>query len=434
MKKVVYHLFLFLFLPFALSPILLTAQTSLDCTALEGVYEYDLGDQRGFWFCQGDRYLWILVDKERPEFSGDQPTPEEKAAAFDALNISTGTISCEGNRGTIHQEITKDPSLAGTSFQFDFEKDGDIATSWIIQEDGSRGAVFPSHRLADLEAPVKDGCSRMRGFWRYDLPEQDGMFVASDDYFAWIVVNKEFWANPPDLNTVEGKAMAFDNITAASGTYTCNDGSRFEWNRLHAKDYRAEKALFSTESEFEGTVQTYFGWDAEENRTEWGKAVQMNTSASKAFQVPERTMEQKHQRTFLQLTGIMTAGIAYAKEEGQTPAEYGSYMGKLFTVGWNAEAGFEGYVNGMLGNFEEFRRAGDPAIEIISQSENSIQYKWPAAAWEQLFGSNEIFGVSLGDLLNCFDSVSQEIAAHMGCTTQQKYEDGWVVMTVERKR
>jgi hypothetical protein len=416
-----------------LSPLFLLAQPPTTCAALEGVFEYDLDDQRGLWFCQGDRYLWILVDKDRAEFSGEEPTPEEKAAAFDALNISTGTVTCEGNRGTIHQELTKNPALAGTSFQFDYETEGKMTTAWIIQEDGSRGVTYPSHLVADLKASGKEGCERMRGFWSYDLPDQEGVFVASDDHFAWIVVNKEFWADPPDLSTVEEKARAFDNIIAATGTYTCEDGNRFEWNRQHAKDYRAEGALFSTESEFEGDVQTYFGWDADGERTEWGKAARMGSKKAAGFAVPKRTMELKHQRTFFQLTAVLTSGINYAKAKGQTPEEYGSYLGKLYTVGWNAEAGFEGYVNGMLGNFEEFRRPGDSVMEIIRQSENSIQFKWSTAAWEQFFGGTEIFDVSLDDLLTCFDHIAREIAAHMGCTHRQEYEDGWLMVTVDRK-
>ena len=117
----------FLIFTFLLSTLRLSAQPKSTCADLEGVWQYELPTERGMFFCSNNRYLWMLIPKDRKPFASEQPTPEEKATAFDYLNASTGTIACDGKRGTITHLYTKNPKETGQSFQFDYEiKDGKI--------------------------------------------------------------------------------------------------------------------------------------------------------------------------------------------------------------------------------------------------------------------------------------------------------------------
>lgn len=239
------------------------------CAQWEGVWEYDLPNQRGMAFIHHDRFLWILVPKERAAFASGDPTPEEKAAAFDGFVAQAGTMECEGIRGTPTFQYSKIPQESGQSFQFDLELNGDKAKYWILQPDGSRGPESHSHRVATFDKPGKKGCDQISGFWEYILPEQEGIFVATGEYFAWVVFSKGFWQSKPDLNAVENKAHGFDSIIAAAGTFSC-DNNQFTWNHLHAKDYRAEGTRFSAEIASEKDILQYWILDGEGKRIEPG--------------------------------------------------------------------------------------------------------------------------------------------------------------------
>lgn len=252
------------------------AQNEPDCAALEGVWEYDLDTHRGLWFSKDGRYLWVMVGKERSELPDGELGLKEKAHAFSVINIAYGEISCDEKRGTAKNIYAEIPAWTGNAFQFDFEIAEGRARYWVIQENGSRGPGGRTHKIADIPAPGEEGCSRIAGFWAYSLAEQEGIFVASEEYFAWILINKEFWQSNPGLDTEEDKARAFDNISAAAGTYSCDEEGRYEWRRLHAKDSRAEKGTFLSEGYIEDETQHYWILDGEGRRYEpGGKAVRL---------------------------------------------------------------------------------------------------------------------------------------------------------------
>lgn len=263
MKSLIYiGFFSLLFQPSAL------AQSS--CKVLEGVWQYDLPDGKGMWFSQNDRYLWVLNPKDRKAFSSGQTIPEEKAQAFDELNFSTGTFSCNGNRATVTHRFSKDPQQAGQSFQFDFEiKDG-RARYWIIQADGSRGVEGNSNKIADFMPNAQKGCDRLNGFWEYDLPDLYGIFAHSHGYFGWILVDKKYWDAKTSPGTKDAKAQAFDKVMADAGIVTCTDQGRFTWNLLHAKNPMAENTFFHTDNIFEKDQTQWWIVDPAGKRTENG--------------------------------------------------------------------------------------------------------------------------------------------------------------------
>ena len=84
------------------------------------------------------------------------------------------------------------------------------------------------------------------------------------------------------------------------------------------------------------------------------------------FTVPELSFEQKHDRTNSQIPVFLAAGINFAKTQDVTPYEYGKKIGKLFAPTWDKEAGFDGYVNGMIYISESSRTTDDGSSTIIS--------------------------------------------------------------------
>ena len=247
---------------------LLSAQSKSTCAELEGVWQYDLPTERGMFFCSNNRYVWVLIPKDRKPFAAEQPTSAEKATAFDYLNISTGTFACDGKRVTATHLYTKNPKESGQSFQFDYEKKDGKIKYWVIQADGSRGVEGNSYKIADFKAATQNGCDRMNGFWEYDLPDHHGIFVHSGGYYSWIWVQKKFWDSKPAISSLESKALAFDNIIATAGTVNCDNQGRYTWNRIHAKNYRAESYFFSSENEFKNDTMYYWNLDTNGKRIE----------------------------------------------------------------------------------------------------------------------------------------------------------------------
>ncbi|MBU8893572.1 MAG: hypothetical protein KOO66_12405 [Bacteroidales bacterium] len=151
------------------------------------------------------------------------------------------------------------------------------------------------------------------------------------------------------------------------------------------------------------------------------------------FTVPERTIEQKHNRVVWQTYGIIISEMSYAKSLGKTAEEVSIYTGNLFKTGWNQEGGFESFVKGVLFNFESFRLASEPAIEILQQSENQIIFKVKNTS-KSLFEKGDYYEVSYEEFNNWLLKVYQIIAEHMGAIYEQKeIEDDWIEITITKK-
>jgi len=152
-----------------------------------------------------------------------------------------------------------------------------------------------------------------------------------------------------------------------------------------------------------------------------------------SFTVPERTIEQKHNRVVWQTYGIIISEMSYAKSLGKKSGEVSIYTGNLFKTSWNQEGGFESYVKGTLFNFESFRLTSDPAIEILQQSENQIVFK-VKINYKSLFEKGDYYEVSYEEFDNWLLNVYQIIGEHMGAIYEQKeIEDDWMEITITKK-
>ena len=76
----------------------------------------------------GGSYSMMFVPGSEPraEYSGDQPTDEEKLRAYDSFTANTGRLTVQGNELTYEAFVAKDPNYMAS-----FEENGATAT-WEV--------------------------------------------------------------------------------------------------------------------------------------------------------------------------------------------------------------------------------------------------------------------------------------------------------------
>lgn len=158
----------------------------------------------------------------------------------------------------------------------------------------------------------------------------------------------------------------------------------------------------------------------------------LNAFGQDKFNVPERTPEQKHQRTLSQFWTFYAAGINFAKSQNISPYEYGTYVGKLFALSWNKENGFEGFVNGMIFNWENFRTDADGEIIIKEKDDGTVIVKYPLAAWKKFLPEGNPYA-SFQESLECLKGVIEPIAEYMGCSCTQEVVEELIIYTITKK-
>lgn len=122
--------------------------SSKESPSVVGTYEYVLEDQEGSAMLTETHFIWLLSNKGRKPFQGEQPTDAEKAAAFDSSFAEAGTYKFVGpSRITCHRLFSTNPTLVGKEFTWEYEFEGELCKYWIIQPDGSRGPMGTSRRL-----------------------------------------------------------------------------------------------------------------------------------------------------------------------------------------------------------------------------------------------------------------------------------------------
>ena len=152
--------------------------------------------------------------------------------------------------------------------------------------------------------------------------------------------------------------------------------------------------------------------------------------AQEKFNVPEVPVELKHQNMLFQFDAILTVSINYAKTQGLTATEYGALIGEQFKYSWNKEAGFEGYVKGMLHNMSCF--LVDPGIEITTNTVEKVKFK------TRLMGSgikkNEpVYGVTYKEYIDFLKAITSTIGDYLGVKSELSYDDEWIYFTVSKK-
>lgn len=152
-----------------------------------------------------------------------------------------------------------------------------------------------------------------------------------------------------------------------------------------------------------------------------------------SFQVPERTATQKHRSAINASVSQVCLGIAYAKGHGSSVDDYAKFCGDQIAPQWNKEAGFAGFVRGMLFNVDLYRREGDPTIQILAQSDAMIQFKGPAGTWLEPFKNGPYYGVTMAEFQRFSALLTERIAAELGCTCHMEWQGDFVTYTLAQR-
>lgn len=407
-----------------LSPALLAQNT---CEDLIGVWQYENVGRKGIYIMSPTHYIAITVNDSRIPFKGGEPTQAEKAAAFEALNFVAGTWTCSGNQGVLHLDYAAIPELTGTSITYDYELIGNVEHYWVIQPDGSRGPLGKGRKIAEWEEVSQ--CSNISGVW--DHLDLNGLFIQAGPYAAWVIVDEDQATLAADVESVQGKAQAYDAVSASFAVSTCRP------------EGKTDHILLSTDPGLEGLIRAVDlewqqdhirGWVLNPNGSRIGDGLRIapvKTSDAK-YDIPQRTFQNRHQALLYQITGAFTGALNIAKQNGISAEDFGRQLGQLYKHSWNKEAGVAGYIRGMLFNSVSFSYA--PAdVEIISQSNTSIEYKWKMGS-ELVFKDGQLFGTSLDDFYAFFYGVMDPISEYLGATYEQKrLEDGWLLVAIRKR-
>lgn len=207
-----------------------------------GVWKYQLETQEGMSIVTPTHFIWVITAKNRSDFQAENPSIAEKVKAYDAMNVAAGTVTYLGNKKikfTYTHHST--PQLVGTSFEWTYEKEGDLLQFWIIQDDGSKGPQMQSKRLSDWG--VSEDCSEFNGVWAYE--EWNGLYIQCRNYGLWLINSQ-----PIDkVTTDEEKVTAFDRIGGSAAISDCLGAGRGVWNVIHDSDIRYEKVAIGLVTE-----------------------------------------------------------------------------------------------------------------------------------------------------------------------------------------
>lgn len=152
-------------------------------------------------------------------------------------------------------------------------------------------------------------------------------------------------------------------------------------------------------------------------------------SAQDAFTVPQLTDAQKMEVLYQHVMSYATTGIAFAKTQGTSPREYGSFIGKQFTAFWDPDGGFPVLVNQMM-----YILAGlhpDNQMEIQEQNDHMIRFRLRNV--DLMFREGPVFGVTFDELLETSYGIINEITQFMEADFKhEQADDGWYVVTMTK--
>lgn len=199
-----------------------------------GVWKYQLENREGMSIVTPTHFIWIINHKNRSEDHKEERSQAEQIKAYDAMNVAAGTVAYLGNK---KMKFTfshhSSPQLVGSSFEWTYEKEGDLLQFWIMQDDGSKGPGMQSKKLSDWE--VGGDCSAFNGVWAYE--EWNGLYIQCRNYGLWLI-NSQAIAK---VTTDEEKVKAFANIGGSAALSDCLANNKGIWNVIHDSDVRSEK-------------------------------------------------------------------------------------------------------------------------------------------------------------------------------------------------
>jgi len=98
--------------------------------------------------------IWIPGNQPRSLFKGEDPTNEEKIAAYDSFVANSGTYEVAGETLTLHPVVSRSPNfMAGGAAKNQFRIEG--TTLWLIQKNTDL-SVRIGDRVATSSGPASE--------------------------------------------------------------------------------------------------------------------------------------------------------------------------------------------------------------------------------------------------------------------------------------
>ena len=145
--------------------------------------------------------------------------------------------------------------------------------------------------------------------------------------------------------------------------------------------------------------------------------------------VPRLTQEQKEDVLYQHVMAYAITGISFAKSEGNTPEEYGRFIGKSFSSLWDPSAGYDMFAGQLM-----YILAGlhpDNQMEIVEQDGKMIRFRMKNV--DLFFQNGPVFDVTYQEFLDCSYGIISELAGYMGVDFSHRMEGEWYEVTFREK-
>ena len=157
--------------------------------------------------------------------------------------------------------------------------------------------------------------------------------------------------------------------------------------------------------------------------------VTVSVSAQETFKVPEISDAAKYTSMVGQANALIANSINYAKSQGKTMEDIARFTGEQFKTSWNKEAGYNGFVNGVLYISTCFFPKAE--IGILDQTEKSITYK--VVSDPEFLRGFPLLNVSIDEYLAYLKGVITVVGEYLGAEYMQEFKDSILYVTIKKK-
>ena len=152
-------------------------------------------------------------------------------------------------------------------------------------------------------------------------------------------------------------------------------------------------------------------------------------TAQETFKVPEISDAAKYTNMVGQANALIANSINYAKSQGKTMEDIARFTGEQFKTSWNKEAGYNGFVNGVLYISTCFFPKAE--IGILDQTEKSITYK--VVSDPEFLRGFPLLNVSIDEYLAYLKGVITVVGEYLGAEYMQEFKDSIIYVTIKKK-
>ena len=148
------------------------------------------------------------------------------------------------------------------------------------------------------------------------------------------------------------------------------------------------------------------------------------------FAVPTPTDTQKYQLMSFKWNISALNQISFAKSIGKTAEDIGKFVGEQNRALWNKDAGFNGFVEGILNTFVALSPYG--TVEIIEQTNNKVVLK-VTQLYAELKEKGTIYNITYGEYLKFLETIVSRLSEFMGSISSFKDTDSGLLITLQKQ-